>query len=311
MKINIKHLLADPLYRFGLLDSIGLYSKWDDEKYLKKYYKAREGKELDLVNPKTLNEKIQWLKLYNRNPIYTTMADKAEAKNYVSRIIGEKYIIKTLGVWDDFDEINFEFLPDEFILKCTHDSGDVFICVDKNSFDMEEAREKITKRLKKNYYYHGREWVYKDVRPRIIAEELLKNKDGSPLVDYKFYCYGGKPVYFMYSLGEADHNVRNHKFDMELNSIDHLFKKECAIKEEDIVLPDNINEMIKIVTKLCEGFPHLRVDLYNVDGKIYFGELTFYTSSGFIHIDSKEYSDYLASLIDINEVKNGYPIRDN
>ncbi len=298
--------LKNKLARFELLDSYGFYRYLSDEKYLKKYYKLREGKELNLDTPLALNEKLQWLKLYDRKPVYKEMADKYTAKKYVANIIGEEHIIPTLGIWENFDLIDFSALPDSFILKCTHDSGDVFICRDKEEINKKVLKRKLNRRLGRNYYErYGREWVYKDIPPRIIAEKLLVNKDGSPVADYKFYCYGGKPVYFMYSLGEAEHNVRNHKFDMEQNSIDYLFKRKAAIEEDKIHLPSNIQDMIIIVEKLCRGFPHIRVDLYNVDGKIYFGELTFYTSSGFIHMDSKEYSDYLAGLIDINTLKAG------
>lgn len=300
---TVINIVFDPIKRFHFLDNLGFYSGLSDEEYLKKYFRIREGKKLNLNDPKTLNEKLQYLKLYNRKEEYSKMVDKVEAKKYVAEIIGEKYIIPTYGVWNDFDDISFDQLPDKFILKCTHDSGRVFICNGKSKFDFKEAKKNISARLKINYYKYGREWVYKDVKPRIIAEKLLTNKDNSPVIDYKFYCYGGKPIYFMYSVGEADHNVKNHKFDMNLKSIDQLFKKQVAIAETDIVLPDNMSEMIELVKKLCVGFPHIRVDLYNVDGKIYFGELTFYTSSGFIHIDSEEYSDYLASLIDLSEIK--------
>lgn len=271
--------------------------------YIKAWYKNRTGQKLHIVRPKELNEKMQWLKIHDRNPEFSSMADKAIAKEYLKKMIGDQYIIPTLGVWDSFDDIDFNKLPNEFVLKCTHDSGSIVICRDKPTFDMEAAKAKLNDRLSRNYFWGKREWPYKNVKPRIIGEPLLKNKDGSPLVDYKFYCYGGKPRYFMYSLGEAEHNVRNHKFDMDLNSIDYKFKVKPAISVDEIHLPSNIREMIKLVEKLCKGIQHIRVDLYNIDGKIYAGELTFFSGAGILNICSKEYSDELASYITLKQSK--------
>lgn len=275
-----------------------------DKLYLSLLYKTKIGIKLDWVNPKTINEKLQWLKIYDRRPEYTIYVDKYKVRDYIAKTIGEEYLIPLLGVWNNPDEIDFDKLPNQFVLKCNHDSGGLCICKDKSTFDIINAKEKLRKSLKRDYYIEGREWPYKNVPRKIIAEKKIANKDGSPLVDYKFYCYGGKPRYFMYSLGEAEHNVRNHKFDMNLNSIDHLFKNKPTINKESIVLPFNIKKMIEIVEKLCVGFPHIRIDLYNVDGQILFGEMTLYSGSGFINIESYEYSQKMADLIDISRIKN-------
>ena len=305
---NIKNFLKDPSGYIVYLNQHDNYknaSRIPDWIYVKAWYKKRTGKTLHLFHPKELNEKMQWLKIHDRNPEFSGMADKANAKKYLEKVIGSQYIIPTLGVWNSFDDIDFAKLPNEFVLKCTHDSGSIVICRDKSSFDVKAAKEKLNDRLSRNYFWSKREWPYKDVKPRIIGEPLLKNADGSPLVDYKFYCYGGKPRYFMYSLGEAEHNVRNHKFDMELNSIDYKFKEKAALPVSEIHLPDNIGEMISLVEKLCSGIQHIRVDLYNIDGKIYAGELTFFSGAGILNICSKEYSDELASYISLKKSKVG------
>lgn len=274
-----------------------------DKIYLQTIYYLLEGEKLDLNNPCKLNEKLQWLKLYNRNPLYTTLVDKYLVKQYVAKRIGEDYIIPTLGVWEHFDDIDFDLLPNQFVLKCTHDSGSLIICKDKNNFDKKSAKAKIERCLKRNYYWTAREWPYKNVHPRVIAEPYLKDSNSTELTDYKFYCYGEKPRYFMVSFGEAEHNVRNHKFDMTLHSIDYLFKKKKSVDENDITLPTNIDKMISIVEALSVGFQHIRIDLYNIQGKIYFGEMTFSSGGGFINIDSDKLSSELAGYIDLSKCK--------
>ena len=302
---KIKAILKNPRKILLFFLERGVLDWMPDYPYLKVLYWIHEGKILNLQHPITLKEKMQWLKLYNRKTEYTMMVDKYEVKKYIASIWGDKYIIPTIGVWDTPEEINFEKLQKQFVLKCNHISGfGMCICKDKEKLNLNKVRKKLRKGLRQNYYKLGREWPYKNVKRKIICEQYLENEDGSPLVDYKFYCFGGEPRYFMYSLGEADHNVRNHKFDMNLHSIDYLFKRTPAIKAEEIVLPNNIDEMIEIVKVLCKGFPHIRIDLYNISGKIYFGEMTFYTSSGFINIDSEKFSQEMADLIDLNCINN-------
>ena len=290
---------SEPGLRMAFLSTHGFYRHMSDKEYLRCQYRRMTGRELDLENPKTLNEKLQWLKLYDRRLEYTTMVDKYAVKKWVAERIGEEYIIPTLGVWEHFDDIDFDALPDQFVLKCTHDSGSVVIVKNKVALDKRAAKRKLEKCLKRNLYWTYREWPYRDVTPRIIAEEYLHQQSGEPIADYKFYCYGGKAQYFMYSLGEVEHNVRNHKFNMQLQSIDHLFKQIPKIDAKEISLPENMEQMIRIVNILCAGTQHLRVDLYNIDGHIYFGELTFYSGGGYINIESVEYSQRLADLISI------------
>lgn len=277
-----------------------------DKLYLSIGYYSKEKKKMHWRNPVLLNEKLQYLKIYNRNPLYTAMVDKIAVKDIIKDKIGENIIIPTIATYDSANDINFEELPQEFVIKCSHDSHSAMIC-NKSNMDIKTIKKFLKKRLKENLYWLGREWPYKNVKPRILVEKLIRNNDGSPLVDYKFYCYGGKPRYFMYSVGEATHHPINHKFDMNCNSIDHLFKKTPAIPLDSIKLPSNIQDMISIVEKLCVGEQHIRIDLYNVDGKIYFGEITFFSGAGFIHMDSQAFSDELASFIDLSKVYGKKP----
>ena len=296
----LKRLVLDKNYRIRLLAFLGFFNFLPDEKFLKLLYKANTGEELNLENPVKLNEKLQWLKLHDRKPEYTIMADKYRAKEYIASKVGEEYTVPLLGVWERAEDIDFDELPDSFVLKCNHTSSTgLCVCRDKSRLDREAVRKRLNKAMAQNYYLVCREWPYKNISRRIIAEQFLAEPDGSPLVDYKFYCYGGEPRYFMVSYGEAEHNVKNHKFDTQLNSIDHLFKTQPAIPAERIKLPENIGKMIELAGVLCRGHQHLRVDMYNVGGKIYCGELTFFSGGGFIKMVSQEYSQYLADLIDL------------
>ena len=281
-----------------------LYHFVPDFVYYHIKYRKKTGKRLHLRHPKTLNEKMHWLKMYYRKPIMTLLADKYKAKDYIRENIGEQYVVPTLAVYKSVKEIDWDSLPNQFVLKCNHDSSGNVICRDKNKLSLKDAKFKLNWRLKQNYYYWvDKQWAYKDIPPRIILEPLLQNSDGSPFVDYKFFCYGGKLRYFMYSLGEAEHQVRNVKLDPQKNIIDHFFRKNIQIPPEEIKLPDNIDEMIAIAEEQGKKFPCLRLDMFNVDGHIYIGEFTFYPNGGFINIYSEEYSQKLADMIDINFLK--------
>lgn len=283
-----------------------------DSIYLKKLYRKRENAELDLRNPKSLNEKLQWLKLNNRKHKYTVMADKYLAREFIKMELTQNgfkenldfYFPKLIGVWNQVDEIDFGTLPEKFVLKCNHDNGVVF-CRDKERFNVDEAKSFLEFHINLPYYKKNREWPYKDITRRIICEELLEPSDGTEFVDYKFYAYGGEIRYFMYSLGEKTNHCRNHKFDINGNSIDYLFKDNPTVDLSEVNLPSNLNLMVKMANVLCEDEPHVRIDMYNIDGRIYMGEITFYSGGGFINIQNKEYSDKLASYIDIELIKNG------
>lgn len=250
-----------------------------DSLYLRMQYRLVFGEKLNLKNPIKFNEKLQWLKLHNRKPCFTEMVDKYEVKKYITRTIGEEYVIPTLGVWDSFEKINFDLLPNQFVLKCTHDSGGVIICKDKSKFDKEAAKNKIEKSLKRNFFFYGREWPYKYVKPRIIAEKYMIDESVSELRDYKFFCFNGVCKCMKVDFDRFSRHRANY-YDRDGNLLD-LGEKICPPnKEKNIILPQNKEKMIFLAEKLSKGIPFLRVDFYDVNGDIYFGELTFFPASG-------------------------------
>ena len=253
-----------------------------DKTFIKIEYRNRMRKKLNLKTPQTFNEKLQWLKIYDRKPIYTTMVDKYEVKNYVADKIGDEYIIPTLGVWDSFDEIDFDSLPDQFVLKCTHDSGGLVICKDKSKLNKEKAKKKIELSLNRNYYYHGREWAYKDVKPRVIAEKYMEDKNSKDLKDYKFFCFDGKVKAMFIATDRFTHGVET-KFDFYDTNFEHLPftnghpNAECVIEK-----PKHFEKMKELAEILSKGIPQIRVDFYEIDDEVYFGELTFFHWSGMV-----------------------------
>lgn len=261
-----------------------------DKAYLRMLYRRVLNKKLNLELPTSYNEKLQWLKLYNRNPLYTTLVDKYEVKKYVGEIIGEEYIIPTLGVWESFDEIDFDKLPNQFVLKCTHDSGGVVICTNKESFDYQSARRKLNKSLSTNYYWQGREWPYKNVKARIIAESYMIDENIGELPDYKFFCFDGTVRAVMLA---TERQTGNTKFDFYDTEFKHLPLRwghdQSSVFHER---PMSFDDMLRISSLLSKGFPHVRVDLYNIDGKIYFGELTFTHWSGLCPFEPEKW-DYI------------------
>ena len=232
-------------------------------------------------NPKTFNEKLQWLKVNNRNPNYTKLVDKYAVKEYVAGIIGEDFIIPTLGVWNSFDEIDFDSLPNQFVLKCTHDSGGLVICKDKSKLDIEKARAKIERSLKTNYYNWSKEWPYKNVLPRIIAEKYMEDESGYELKDYKFFCFDGTPkaLFIAADRGVDGEETKFNFYDTDFNLLP--FTNGHPNSSQIISKPKSFELMKELASKLSEGMPHVRIDFYDIYGKIYFGEITFYHWSGF------------------------------
>lgn len=274
-----------------------------DRLYLKLIYKAEMGKKLNLQKPITFNEKLQWLKINDRNPLYTNLVDKYEVRYYVEQILGKKYIIPLLNLYNSFDEIDFNKLPKQFVLKCTHDSGGVVICRDKNSFNVKMAKEIINRSLKRNYYYWGREWPYKNIKPRIICEEIIKTDNGKAPIDYKFHCFNGEPDNVMLCIGRETNNTKFYFFSEDWKLLRYNKSGINAPNDFTLPKPKMMNEMFDIARKLSSGLPFVRVDLYCENDIIYFGELTFFPESGF---DSNllESTDILfGNKIDINSVK--------
>lgn len=268
--------------------------------YLKRRFKKRVGYSLDLDNPQTFNEKLQWLKLHDRNPLYTKMVDKYEAKKYVADIIGEDYIIPTLGVWNHFDEIDFEQLPTQFVLKCTHDSGSVVICKDKGKLDKKEAKKKLERGLRYNYYYRGGfEWPYKNVKPRIIAEEYMMNELGGDLTDYKIMCFNGKAKCSFTCTGrKSPRGLHVTFYDRQWKKMP--FSRHYPAEQEPTPRPHNYEKMIKLSEKLSANLKFARVDFYDINGRIYFGEITFFPGNGMEEFSSIEWDRRLGEFIDIS-----------
>lgn len=269
-----------------------------DKVWINFTYKKVFGQKPDLENPRTFNEKMQWMKLYYRNPLCKEMVDKVTAKEYVARICGEKYIIPTLGVWGSFEDIEWEKLPKQFVLKCNHDSGGLVICRDKQSLDIELARKKINKCLKHNYFWHGREWVYKDIKPKILAETYMEDSQSEQLRDYKFYCFNGVVKCLYVSMGMDNHRTAQMGFfDLGFNQ---LFSRTDYNKfVVSPSKPKNFDEMICIAEKLSKGFPFLRVDLYEVNGNVYFSELTFIPSGGMARFEPEEWDGIMGTWLEL------------
>lgn len=272
-----------------------MYWLFSDKIYLKVYYLIKTGKRLNLNNPQSFNEKIQWLKLYDRRPEYTTMVDKCNVKKYVSDLIGKQYIIPDLGVWSSFEEIDFDDLPNQFVLKTTHDSGGVVICKDKENFNYSKARKHLNKSLKTNFYLRGKEWPYKNVKPQIIAEQYMEEDKGLDLKDYKIFTFNGEPKYIQVDFDRYSDHKRNI-YDIDWNFID--VQIQYPNDENKIIeKPLSLSKMLDLAGKLSENTPHLRVDFYSIKSKIYFGELTLFHESGFAKFSNKEFEYTLGSLI--------------
>lgn len=279
---RIVKIVQDPAYRFSKLMKLGLYNRLSDRTFLEKAYKAYMGRNLNLDSPKAYTEKLQWLKLYDRRDVYTTMVDKAQAKEYISRKLGtNEYCIETLGVWDHFDEIDFDMLPNQFVLKCTHDSGGIVICKDKTKLDFEKARETIEEGLKRSFFLQTREPQYKNVKPRIIGEPYIEDQSSKELRDYKFFCFDGKARCLFVA---TDRQVANEPtkfdfFDLNYTHLDIVNGHPNAKKVPE--KPLNFELMKELAEILSKGFPHIRVDFYEANGKVYVGELTLHHFSGF------------------------------
>lgn len=272
-----------------------------DEKYLALRYRIITGKKLDLNNPKTFSEKLQWLKLNDRNPDYTHMVDKCLAKKYVAELIGSEYIIPTLGIWECFDDIDFDGLPNKFVLKCNHDSGGVIVCRDKNSFDREKAKKILNKHLKSNFFYPSRQQSYKNINPKLFAEKYLEDTNGNNgkgILNYKFNCFHGEP-YFLYVSqegGEGHETLLVSNVTLEWKKAE-FHRADYKEFEELPKKPVNLEKMIELARILSQGHYFLRVDFYEIDGKIYFGELTFYPTNGIVLFEPKEYELKFGDLI--------------
>lgn len=268
-----------------------IFKLMPDKMYINLKYYYRLKKRINWKNPQTYNEKLQWLKVYYHRKDLWKYVDKYEVKEIIGEIIGKDHIIPTLGVWNNFDEIDFDKLPDQFVLKCTHDSGSIVICKDKSSFDKEEAKKALEKALKTESFWGGREYPYKFVKPRIIAEKFMEDAVEKELRDYKFFVFDGKARYMFIATDRENKEVDTcfDFYDMDFNHLDLRHGHPNAKKE--IKKPSNFDEMRVMAEKLGANFPHVRVDFYEVNGVTYFGEMTFYHHCGFMNFDPDKW-DY-------------------
>ena len=313
--VKAKTYLAHPSKIILFLAYKGLFRWMNDKSYINTIYRLRLKKSLNLKNPCSFNEKIQWLKLYDHNPKYTKLADKYEVRSFIKQTIGEKYLVPLLGVWDRFDDIDFSKLPNKFVLKCTHDSGSVIICKDKSQLDIPQTGKKISRCLKRNYYYSSREWPYKNIVPKIIAEQYLEEKhsnseiagEKSPiegtvgsLTDYKFFCFNGEPLLLYVSKGLHNHKTAQISF-FSLAGDRLPFQRDDYRPLDNWEKPEGFENMARISKILAEQVcsPFVRVDLYSINGQVYFSEFTFSPCSGFMPIKPQSWDIILGKKLKI------------
>lgn len=299
---SINYYLQNPRTFFS--DILRKYFQWlPDDLFLKALFRIKMNERLHLQNPRTFNEKLQWLKLYDRKTTYSMMVDKYAVKEYVSNIIGGQYVIPTIGVWDRPEDIDWDNLPEQFVLKTTHGGGSVgvVICLDKSTFNKKAAVESLNKSMKQNIYHISREWPYKNVKHRIIAEKLLKpTPDQKELMDYKFFCFDGKVNVMYIATNRQKQNGEDVKFDFFDSDFNHLPFRQCH--DNAIVPPEkpkSFEEMKLLASKLSKGIPQVRIDFYEVDGHPIFGEMTFFHASGFYAFTPRKYDEIMGDMINL------------
>lgn len=295
---NILHILRHPrLVGKAILERVAPYLS--DVEYIRLSFRVNIGHWPDLHHPQTFNEKLQWLKLHDHRPEYTMLVDKVEVKRYVAERLGEQYLIPTLGVWDDPDDIDFDRLPQQFVLKCNHNSGlGACICKDKSKLNFKQVRESLRRGLQQDYYLFGREWPYKNVKRRILAERFMQNAGTSDLDDYKLMCFNGE-VHFIFVCSEryAPSGLKVTFFNKRWEPMP--FTRHYPASSVPIPRPQTLDEMIRLAEKLSVGIPFVRCDFYEINGKVYFGEMTFFPGSGFEEFTPEIWDLKLGSLISL------------
>lgn len=301
---SLKRALKNPLL-FGLKAVEILGPMLSDKTYLKWMFRLKMGKKLNLDAPKTYNEKLQWIKLYDRNPEYTTMVDKFAVKKFVSDKIGEEYVVPNYGVWDTPEQIDFDALPNSFVLKTNQGGGSqgLYFCKNKSELDKAAAIEEMRRGLKMSIYKHFREWPYKNVKPRIIAEEYLSPKSQNGIDDYKILCFDGKAEYIEYHTDRFSDHHKQYWLTCDWKLADISQSDYSEVGKDLCQKPDCLEEMLRLSEVLAKDIPHIRVDWYNNDGKLYFGELTFFDGSGFEKFDDISMDLKLGELIDLKQVR--------
>lgn len=295
--------IFDKDYRFVENSAYGFYNSWPDEKYLKTKFKCIMGYELNLDNPITYNEKIQWLKLYDRKPEYSMMVDKYRVREYIAEKIGKEYLIPLLGVWNSPNDINFDELPNEFVLKCNHNSGrGVCICKDKAKLNIQKVKKELDKALKQDYYLFNREWPYKDVPRKIICEKYMTDSSGFELKDYKLYAFDGIVQALMVISGRNTGCTCANYYDANFKQLDFTWGYPKIPNE--IKIPESFGQMKAFAEILSKGLPEVRIDFYDINGQLYFGEITFFDGSGFEKFNPKEWDKKFGEWITLPNKKN-------
>jgi hypothetical protein len=272
---------------------------FSDKQYLQMMYWLHLGRKLNLKNPKTFNEKLQWLKLYNHKPEYTIMVDKVKAKEYVAKLIGEEHIIPTLGVWDDPDDIDFDALPDQFVLKCNHNSGTgMCICRDKSKLDIEKVKAELRKGLKENYFMRWREWPYKNVPRKILAEKFMVDESGTELKDYKIFCFNGEPRYCQV-ISDRNTDEKIDFYDMHWKRLVGLVGLNDKVHNSEYAIPcpESFENMKQMASLLAKSIPFSRIDFYEINHQAYFGEITFFPATGFGNFNPREWNVKMGDMI--------------
>ena len=303
IKQQIIRVIKHPRYIGSKILCLLAHYITNDEWYVKMRYRLYVGKNLNLDNPQTYNEKLCWQKLYDHNPLYTTMVDKYAAKEYVAGIIGEQYIIPTIGHWEKPEDIDWDSLPEQFVLKTTHDSGGVIVVKDKSKLNKEKAIQKLNKCLKSDNYAVTREWPYKNVHRRVIAEQYMEDSKTGELRDYKFFSFDGevKAMFISQDRGKAGEEVKFDYYDADFNHLDiHQYHDAGKSAPEK---PVCFEEMKMLASKLSKGLPQVRVDFYEVNGKVYFGELTFFHHGGIVPFTPEKWDYEFGSWIKLPKEK--------
>lgn len=306
LRRGLGYLFSSKFWVSQLIATKHLSKFLPDKLYLELQFWVNTGKKLDLKNPKTFSEKLQWLKLYNRNPLYTTLVDKYAVKQYVADKIGEQYVIPTIGVWDRVEDIEWDSLPEQFVLKCTHDSGGLVICKDKKILIRSEAEAKLKASLKRDFYYLGREWPYKNVPHKIIAEQYINPMPNvSDLTDYKWFCFDGEPKFCQVIQNRSKKETIDF-FDAEWNHQEFVGFNPVADTAADLPpRPSHLNAHLSIARELSKDIPFSRIDLYETSENTYFGEVTLYPYSGLGSFKPEKYNEILGEIIKLPGDKRG------
>ena len=295
---SIFNFIFNYKYREMVKCNLGLYDIMDDEKYIRKLYKLKTGLELNLDSPKRFNEKLQWLKLYDRKDIYTVMVDKFLVKEYVDKLIGEGHTAKTIGVYEHFEDIDFDTLPEKFVIKTTHGCGGMYIHRG-GKINKKLAQEKVMSTFGKNYYFHTREWPYKGVKPRILIEEYLQNEDEENLTVYKVLCFEGQARIIQVIQDDKTPDESIDYFDTEWNLLD--LKQNYPNSKKHLAKPVQLEEMLEYSNICSNGIHFLRTDWYVVNGKIYFSEFTFFSDAGLEKFYPDSWDEFLGDWIKISQ----------